>query len=62
MDESLPPKFMYTVPEAARLLSLSRSQCYKLCAEGVIQTVVLGKSLRVPISALEALCHPEATR
>ena len=46
-------RLMVTVPEAAKLLSISRSQAYELVSQGVIPSKRLGrKCVRVPVSAL----------
>ncbi len=42
----LPP--MLRIAEAARLLRISRSHCYRLAAEGVLPSVRLGTSIRIP--------------
>ncbi len=42
----LPP--MLHIAEAARLLNISRSHCYRLAAAGVLPTVRLGSSIRIP--------------
>jgi excisionase family DNA binding protein len=43
------------VPEAGRLLHLSRATAYALAAQGVIPTIRFGKRLLVPRKALEEL-------
>ncbi len=40
------------VTEAAKILSISRSRAYELIAQGVIPSVRLGASVRVPALAL----------
>lgn len=46
-------RLMVTVPEAAKILSISRSQAYELVARGVIPSRRLGiKCVRVPLDAL----------
>ena len=40
------------VPEAGRLLNLSRATAYSLCRQGVIPTIRLGRRLVVPRVAL----------
>lgn len=40
--------------EAIELLKVSRAQFYNLVREGVIPSLKLGKSIRVPLRALEA--------
>lgn len=42
------------VGEAARLLSISRSQAYALCAGGLLPSVKIGSAVRVPRAALLA--------
>jgi len=46
---------VYSVPEAGRLLSLSRATAYTLAAQGIIPTIRLGRRLVVPKVALEKL-------
>ncbi len=41
------------VPEAAALLSVSRSRCYELIYQGVIPAMRVGATWRVPRLALE---------
>ena len=50
-DEPLP--LLYRVSTAARLLAISRSRAYELCAAGILPTVRIGSSIRVPARALE---------
>lgn len=45
---------LLTVPEAAELLRLSRNGTYELIARGEIPSIRLGRSIRVPRSALDA--------
>ena len=40
------------VPEAGKLLNLSRPTAYSLCAQGIIPTIRLGRRLVVPRAAL----------
>jgi excisionase family DNA binding protein len=42
-----------TVPEAAAYLSISRGQLYQLIGRCEIGSITIGRSRRVPISALE---------
>jgi excisionase family DNA binding protein len=44
---------LLTVPEAARVLKLSRSQVYLLCQRREIPTITIGRSVRVPLRELE---------
>lgn len=50
-EESL----VLNVPEAGRLLNLSRSTAYMLAAQGIIPTIRLGKRIVVPRAALQRL-------
>ena len=54
-DSSNPTeRLLYTPVEAAKALSISRSSLYILLAEGVITSVRIGSSRRIPASALAA--------
>ncbi len=44
---------LLTVPEAARLLRISRNLAYELVARGELPAVRFGRVIRVPRSALE---------
>ena len=46
-------KYLLTVPETAEATGLSRSKTYELIASGAIKSVMIGRSRRVPVSALE---------
>ena len=47
-------KLLLRPMEAARLLSISRSKIYELISEGVIESVRIGRSVRVPVQALHS--------
>jgi excisionase family DNA binding protein len=47
------PRLLLTVPEAAEALAISRSKLYKLLAAGLIRSVRIDGSRRVPVGALE---------
>ena len=47
-------KLLLTVPEAAAALAISRSKLYELLAAGVVRSVRIDGSRRVPVEALEA--------
>jgi excisionase family DNA binding protein len=47
--------------EAADVLRISRAKCYSLIAGGVIPVVRVGRSMRVPVSALKAWIDANAT-
>lgn len=49
-------KLLLKVPEAAEMLSLSRSRLYELMAEGCerpIPVIRIGRSVRIPLADLE---------
>jgi excisionase family DNA binding protein len=46
-------KMLLTVPEAAAALAISRSKLYELFAAGVVRSVRVDGSRRVPIDAIE---------
>jgi excisionase family DNA binding protein len=47
-------RLLLTVPEAARALAISRSKVYELLAAGVLASVRIDGSRRIPVSALES--------
>lgn len=47
-------KLLLTVPEAAAALAISRSKLYELIASGLIRSVRIDGSRRVPVEELEA--------
>ena len=47
-------RLLLTVPEAAESLAISRSKLYELIAAGLIRSVRIDGSRRIPLSALEA--------
>jgi excisionase family DNA binding protein len=46
-------RLLLTVPEAAQALAISRSKLYELLAAGLVRSVRIDGSRRVPIEALE---------
>ena len=48
-------RFALRVPETAEVLGISRSKTYELIGRGVIPSVRLGGSIRVPVDALKKL-------
>jgi excisionase family DNA binding protein len=46
-------RLLLTVPEAAQALAISRSKLYELIAAGLVRSVRIDGSRRVPIEALE---------
>ena len=47
-------RLLLTLPEAAEALAISRSKLYELFAAGLVRSVRIDGSRRVPIEALEA--------
>ena len=47
------PRLLLTVPEAAEALAISRSKLYELFAAGLVRSVRIDGSRRVPIEELE---------
>ncbi len=47
------PALLYTVNEAAALLRVSRSRIYDLMNRGLLTSVSIGASRRIPRAALE---------
>jgi excisionase family DNA binding protein len=59
-------RLLLTVPEAAEALAISRSKLYELIAAGLVRSVRIDGSRRVPVEALETyvghlLDHEEIT-
>jgi excisionase family DNA binding protein len=58
-EPSAPPRergrLTYTVPEAGRLIGLSRNGAYEAAARGDLPTVRIGRKLFVPRTALNRL-------
>jgi excisionase family DNA binding protein len=46
-------RLLLTVPEAAEALAISRSKLYELFAAGLVRSVRIDGSRRVPVEALE---------
>jgi excisionase family DNA binding protein len=47
------PRLLLTVPEAAEALAISRSKLHELLATGLVRSVRIDGSRRVPVEALE---------
>ncbi|GAA4618414.1 hypothetical protein GCM10023195_82750 [Actinoallomurus liliacearum] len=45
---------LYTLPEAAALLRISRTKLYELLAANEIESVYIGRSRKIPAAALDA--------
>jgi excisionase family DNA binding protein len=48
------PRLLLTVPEAAAALAISRSKLYELLAAGIVPSIRIDGSRRVPVAALHA--------
>ena len=48
------PRILLTVAEAAEALAISRSKLYELIAAGLVRSVRIDGSRRVPVDALES--------
>jgi len=53
-------EILLTVREAARRLGIGRSLLYRLMLEGQVLSVKIGRSRRVPVSALEEFAKKKA--
>jgi excisionase family DNA binding protein len=65
MPAAAPPQALYRIPEAMRLLSLSRSVIYELLRSGRLRSVTEGRCRRVPAAAITEyveLLERESTR
>lgn len=49
------------VPEAAKKLSVSRSKAYALAKQGILPTIHVGASLRVPVDRLREFIDSQLT-
>ena len=45
---------LLTVPEAARVLAIGRTTLYELISNGAIETVHIGRAIRIPVEATRA--------
>ncbi|WP_340686096.1 helix-turn-helix domain-containing protein [Amycolatopsis coloradensis] len=50
----VPARHLYPIPEAMRLLSLSRSVIYELIRAGRLRSVKEGRARRIPATAITA--------
>jgi len=55
-------KLAYRVNEAAEAIGISRAKAYELIAAGVIPSVRVGSSLRVPVAALTKWIESSTTK
>ena len=47
-------RLLFTLEEAESILSISRSQLYRLVMQGDLETITLGRSRRISLGQLEA--------
>ncbi len=55
LENSIQKKLTITVPEAARMLGISRGLAYEMAREGTIPTLRFGRRVVVPLAAIERL-------
>ena len=55
MENKTQDKLTITVPEAARMLGISRGLAYEMAREGTIPTLRFGRRVVVPLAAIERL-------
>jgi len=51
-----------SVPEAGQLLGIGRCTAYRLCKDGTIKALRLGKKLRVPAAVIDNMLQVESDR
>ena len=52
-QDSRTARLLLTVPEAAEAMAISRSKLYELLASGVVASIRIDGSRRIPLAALE---------
>jgi excisionase family DNA binding protein len=60
--ENMPQRLCIPVPEAARLLSISRNYAYELVRRGELPATRFGKRILIPRALLEKRIEQEANR
>jgi len=55
LDNKFQKKLTITVPEAAKMLGISRGLAYEMAREGAIPTLRFGRRMVVPRAAIERL-------
>jgi excisionase family DNA binding protein len=58
MDEIKP--LLCSIPDAASVLSISRSKTYELISQGVLLTVTIGRRRLVRLDSVNAVVYGEA--
>ena len=62
VDHELVEEGLQRISETARFLCVSRSLIYKLINDGVLPTVRIGRSRRIPIRAVRELAATNLVR
>ena len=60
--EPAPAPLLLRIPDVAQRLALGRSTVYELIATGQLPTVRIGRSVRVPVAALQSFVEHQITR
>jgi excisionase family DNA binding protein len=53
--DTIDRRLCVTVPEAAKMLGISRNFCYQLVREGKLPSIRFGKRILIPIVALDKM-------
>jgi excisionase family DNA binding protein len=53
--DTIDRRLCVTVPEAAKMLGISRNFCYQLVREGKLPSIRFGKRILIPLAALEKM-------
>jgi excisionase family DNA binding protein len=62
MEKTSLDKLTVRVATAAELLDISRAKAYQLVAQGTLPSIRIGRSLRIPVTALsDWVKHQSAT-
>lgn len=56
------PRLLCTVMDASSALSLSRSKVYELINAGMLPTVHVGRSIRLPVADLESFVQRQMSK
>ena len=62
MTTAIDESFLLTVPEAARILRISRNLAYELVRQNVLPHIRLGRRILVPRRALQSWIERQAGR
>ena len=53
LREGGPETLVYRATEVSKLLKLSRAKIYEMAAAGILPSIKVGRSIRIPAAALE---------